>query len=139
MKSAIMNLSILLLNISDSEFFFKAKQIILMENQVFCFGYKNSIIPFTMQINKPKLKNVKKCEKFPTADTIISKIIKNSKNGILDIDRYFIVYEDRLLDILESNLEEFEMSEAQYHRVIQIKYFKEVIWDKKKRFFKFIE
>jgi len=88
---------------------------------------------------KPKLKHAKKGDKFPTADLIIEKIIKNYKNKISDIDRYFIVYEDRFLHILESNIEEFEKSETQYHRIIQIKYFKEVIWDRKKRFYKFIE
>ncbi len=92
-----------------------------------------------MQLNKPKLKHLKKGDKFPTADLVIEKIHKNCKNKISDIDRYFVVYEDKFLSILESNLEEFEKSETQYHKVIQIKYFKNVIWDRKKRFYKFIE
>ena len=38
--------------------------------------------------------------------------------------------------MLETSLNEFIQSHVPYHKVEQIKLFNDVIWDKKKRFFK---
>jgi uncharacterized protein (UPF0248 family) len=113
-------------------YFFKAKNIVISENRIFFFGYKTTNIPFTHQEKKPKLKHFKQGDKFPTSDEIIEKLMKKKKN----VDSYSIVYEDKMLKgFLETKLNEFLESEVPYHKIIQIKYFNEVIWDRKKRFY----
>ena len=47
-----------------------------------------------------------------------------------------IIYGDSLLKMLETNLEDYLESEVPFHKIIQIKYNNEVIWDRKKRYFK---
>ncbi len=75
---------------------------------------------------------MKKGDKFPTSDEIVEKILKKKKN----IDNYLIVYEDRFLNgFLESKLAEFQESEVPYHKIVQIKFFNDIVWDRKKRFF----
>ena len=75
---------------------------------------------------------MKKGDKFPTSDEIVEKIFKRKKN----IDSYQIVYEDKLLNgFLETKLSDFQESDVPYHKIIQIKYFNDILWDRKKRFF----
>jgi hypothetical protein len=38
--------------------------------------------------------------------------------------------------MLETSLNEFIQSHVPYHKIEQIKFYNDVIWDKKKRFFK---
>jgi hypothetical protein len=56
------------------EIFFRAKECFVQENKMFFFGYKAYEIPFTLQEKKPKLKHLKKGDKFPTSDLIIDYI-----------------------------------------------------------------
>jgi uncharacterized protein (UPF0248 family) len=119
-------------NQGSCDYFFKAKNVIINENRIFYFGYKTSNVPFTHQEKKPKLKHLKQGDKFPTSDEIIEKLMKKKKN----VDSYLIVYEDKLLKgFLETKLNEFLESEVPYHKIIQIKYFNDIIWDRKKRFY----
>ncbi len=78
------------------------------------------------------MKHLKKGDKFPTSDEIIQKILKLNKK----VDYFLIVYDDKLLNgLLETKLNEFLISEVPYHKIVQIKYFNDIIWDRKKRFF----
>jgi uncharacterized protein (UPF0248 family) len=71
-------------------------------------------------------------DKFPTSDEVIEKLQKKKKN----MEMYSIVYDDKLLKgFLETKLNEFLESEVPYHKIIQIKYFNDVIWDRKKRYY----
>jgi hypothetical protein len=113
--------------------FFKIKIIKLFEKDIFYFGYKSSNVPFTLQQSKPKSKHLGTgSKKFPAADKILGKVIalKMEKNC-------FVIYEDPLLKKLEQNLEEYLESEVPYHKIIQIKYHNEIVWDRKKRFYKY--
>jgi uncharacterized protein (UPF0248 family) len=81
---------------------------------------------------KPKLKHLKKGDKFPPCDNIIEKILEKKRK---DIDKYCIIYEDGLLKFLETRLEEFLESDVPYHKIYQIRFFQDVIWDRKLRFY----
>lgn len=90
-------------------------------------------MPFTLQQAKPKSKHLAVgSKKFSSADKILGKVIlqKLEKN-------YSVIYEDPLLKKLEQNLEEFLESEVPYHKIIQIKFHNEIIWDRKKRYYKY--
>ena len=100
---------------------------------IFLFGYKSNEIPFTLQAKKPKLKHFKKGDKFPTSDSIIDQIISKKKNLI---EKFFVVYEDKLLKFLETPLNEYLQSEVPYHKIIQLKFYNNIIWDRKKRYYK---
>lgn len=89
-------------------------------------------MPFTLREKLPKLKHIKKGSKFPPCDLIIEKIKENKKS---ELDKYFIVYEDGLLKFLEAKLEEFLESDVPYHKIFQIKFFQDVVWDRKLRFY----
>jgi hypothetical protein len=115
------------------EFFFRAKELIIKESKIFLFGYKSKYIPFTLQDKRPKLKHLKKGEKFPTSDLIIEQIQSRKK---YPIDKIIIVYEDALLKMLETPLDEFMESDVPYHKVWQIKFFTNIMWDRKKRYCK---
>jgi uncharacterized protein (UPF0248 family) len=116
-----------------SEGFFKAKEIFLRGTKIFFLGYKSNEIPFTLQEKKPKLKHFKKGEKFPTSDSVVEYILAKKK---IFMDKISIVYDDSLLKFLETSLEEFLESEVPYHKLIQIKFFNIIIWDRKKRYYK---
>lgn len=114
--------------------FFKARSLFATNNQLFIFGYKSNSVPFTLQNKLPKLKHLKKGEKFPTSDSVIEKILKK-KN--VNKDKVVIVYDDAKLKFLETPLLNYIESEVPYHKIIQIKYFNEIIWDRKKRFYRY--
>lgn len=84
-----------------------------------------------MQAKKPKLKHLKKGDKFPTSDAIIEKVMAKKKHLT---DKIIIVYDDALLKFLETPLPEFLKSEVPYHKILQIKFFNNIIWDRKKRY-----
>ena len=52
------------------------------------------------------------------------------------MEKFTLVYEDKLLKFLETSLEDFLESEVPYHKIYQIKFFNNIIWDRKKRFYK---
>ncbi len=52
------------------------------------------------------------------------------------MDNFKIVYGDSLLKMLETNLPDYLETEVPFHKIIQIKENNEVIWDRKKRYFK---
>lgn len=108
-------------------------QFINNTSKLLVFGYKSRDVPFTLQDKKPKFKHFKKGDKFPTSDSLIEGILQKKKST----DKFLIVYEDKLLKFLETTLTEFQMSEVPYHKVIQIKYFGSVIWDRKMRYYKY--
>ena len=47
-----------------------------------------------------------------------------------------IIYGDSLLKMLETDLPDYLKSEVPFHKIIQIKDNNEVIWDRRKRYFK---
>ena len=57
---------------------------------------------------------------------------KLSKNK----EKFYVVYEDAILKTLERPLMNYIISEVPYHKITQIKYFNEIIWDRNKRFYK---
>jgi uncharacterized protein (UPF0248 family) len=115
------------------EYFFRAKEIFLQDSKVFLFGYKSNEIPFTLQVKKPKLKHLKKGDKFPTSDIVIENILSNKKGSA---DKILVVYDDKLLKFLETPLNDFLKSEVPYHKIVQIKFFNNIIYDRKKRYYK---
>jgi uncharacterized protein (UPF0248 family) len=94
------------------------------------------MVPHTLLDKKPKLKHLKKGDKFPPSDSIIERIMQKKKN---EMDKYTIVYEDALLKFLETTLEEFLESDVPYHKIYQIKYFNKVIWDRKLRHYESLD
>jgi uncharacterized protein (UPF0248 family) len=98
------------------------------------FGYKSYSVPFTLQEKLPKLKHLKKGEKFPTSDSIIDQILKKTN---INKDKFLIVYDDAKLKFLEKTLLQYIESDVPYHKILQIKYYNEIIWDRKKRYFKY--
>jgi len=71
--------------------------------------------------------------KFIPADKILSKIKPNKTKS----ENCQIIYEDPLLKKLETTFEEFFESDVPYHKILQIKLYNEIIWDRKKRYYKF--
>lgn len=65
------------------------------------------------------------------SNEIVNKILAKKKKQ----ENFFIVYEDALLKMLETPLPEYLESDVPYHKIIQIKHFNDVIWDRKKRFY----
>ena len=49
---------------------------------------------------------------------------------------YKVVYGDSLLKMLETSLPDYLESEIPFHKIIQIKDINEIIWDRKKRYYK---
>lgn len=49
---------------------------------------------------------------------------------------YKVVYGDSLLKMLETSLPDYLESEIPFHKIIQIKDNDEIIWDRKKRYYK---
>jgi hypothetical protein len=104
------------------------------------FGYKSSCVPFILQNKLPKLKHLKKGEKFKACDVLIEQIIKKNnedENYRNKIDYFSIVYEDAILKLLEMPLMKYVKSEVPYHKITQVKFFNDIIWDRNKRYFKY--
>lgn len=108
--------------------------MIATNNNLFVFGYKSYSVPFTLQDKLPKLKHLKKGEKFPTSDQIIEQALKKSKKIK---EKFIIVYDDAKLKFLETSLTSYIESEVPYHKILQIKYYNDIIWDRKKRYYKY--
>jgi uncharacterized protein (UPF0248 family) len=64
---------------------------------------------------------------------MIEKIKSKNKNAI---ENFYLVYEDKLLKLLETPLHEYMQSEVPYHKIVQIKHYNSIIWDRKKRYYK---
>lgn len=116
---------------SNEKLIFKVKNAFLVEDSIFFFGNKTDKIPFNMIQKKPKFKHLKKGDKFITSDKLIEHILESKKDKISKVK---VVYSDACLKMLEDSLEEFTKSEIPYHKIEQLKYFNEIIWDRKKRF-----
>lgn len=101
------------------------------DSYLFVLGFYSQSMPFLLQDKKPKFKNLEKGGKFITSDQYIEKV-----RNRLDVKNINIVYEDSLLKLLETNLEEFAVSDVPVHKITQIKYFNDVVWDRKRRFSK---
>lgn len=115
------------------EEYFKIKNIRISEFNILFIGENSSFIPYWRQEKKAKYNKLtnKQSEKFISADEVISKLQKNT-----GIENYYVVYENPKYGLLENSVEDFVISEVPYHKILQIKYFREIIWDRKKRFMK---
>ena len=123
----------LLKNKKNENSYFKVKDIFCEENSIFFIGFYSNTIPFFAIQRKPKLKHLKKGGKFITSDKVIEHIQKFLKDKI---PSFRIVYGDSLLKMLETPLDDYLESEIPFHKIIQIKENNEIIWDRKKRYFK---
>ena len=113
--------------------YFKVKDIFCEENRIFFIGFYSNSIPFFAIQRKPKFKHLKKGGKFITSDKVIEHIQKFLKDKI---SSFRIVYGDSLLKMLETPLDDYLESEIPFHKIIQIRFNNEIIWDRKKRYFK---
>ena len=117
----------------DNDSYFKIKDIFGQNNNISFRGFYSNKTPFFAIQRKPKFKHLKKGGKFITSD----KVIEHIQEFLNDrIDTFKIVYGDSLLKMLETNLPDYLQSEIPFHKIIQIKDNNEVIWDRKKRYFK---
>ena len=117
----------------NTEPYFKIKEIFGQNDNISFIGFYSNKIPFFAYQRKPKFKHLKKGGKFITSD----KVIEHIKEFLNDkIDKFKVVYGDSLLKMLETNLEDYLESEIPIHKIIQIKDNNEIIWDRKKRYFK---
>ena len=119
------------LNINDS--YFKIKEIFVQNNIISFIGFYSNKTPFLALQRKPKFKHLKKGAKFITSDKVIEHIQEFLKDKI---NNFKVVYGDSLLKMLETSLPDYLESEIPFHKIIQIKDNNEVIWDRKKRYFK---
>ena len=118
---------------SNTEPYFKIKEVFGQNDNISFIGFYSNKIPFFAYQRKPKFKHLKKGGKFITSD----KVIEHIKEFLSDkIDKFKVVYGDSLLKMLETNLEDYLESEIPIHKIIQIKDNNEIIWDRKKRYFK---
>ena len=113
--------------------YFKIKNIFCQDNSILFIGFYSNTIPFFAIQRKPKFKHLKKGGKFITSDKVIEHIQKFLKDKI---SSFRIVYGDSLLKMLETPLDDYLESEIPFHKIIQIKENNEIIWDRKKRYFK---
>jgi uncharacterized protein (UPF0248 family) len=113
--------------------FFKIKNIFCQDNNIFFIGFYSNKIPFFAIQKKPKFKHLKKGGKFITSDKVIELIQEFLKDKSSE---YKVVYGDSLLKMLETNLDDYLVSEIPFHKIIQIKDNNEIIWDRRKRYFK---
>ena len=121
-------------NDENENSYFKIKDILLFDDNILFLGYYSNEIPFSAILKKPKFKHLKKGGKFITSTKVIEHIQEFLKDKI---DDFKVVYGDFVLKTLESPLDEFIESEIPHHKIVQIKTKKnEIIWDRKKRYFK---
>ena len=117
----------------DKNSYFKIKDIFYQNNDIFFIGFYSNTTPFYAVQRKPKFKHLKKGGKF----IMSSKVIEHIQEFLKDkIPTFKVVYGDSLLKLLETTLDDYLQSEIPYHKIIQIKDGNEVIWDRKKRYFK---
>ena len=117
----------------NSNSYFKIKDIFCQDNNIFFIGFYSNTIPFYAIQRKPKFKHLKKGGKFITSDKVIEHIQEFSNDKL---STFKIIYGDSLLKKLETTLDAYLESEVPFHKIIQIKDNNEVIWDRKKRYFK---
>ena len=147
------NVSYLISYDKRSDEFFRAKQIYLnSKNEIVVIGYTSTFVPFIRQDRKAKFKtennenvdfhvginsigSVKHSltEKFITVQELIEKI--NKKNLGYELG-YSIVYENPMYGILENNVVDFLLTDVPYHKVLQLKFYGDVIYDRKLRYIK---
>lgn len=133
--------------------FFRVKQIYLnSRNEIIFLGYQSTFVPFVRQDKKAKFKecnqeeenenvnidsigSVKKglTEKFCTIQDLLEKINKKSLGDELG---YTLVYENPMYGILENLVADFLLSDVPFHKVLQLKFYGEVVWDRKLRYIK---
>ena len=114
--------------------YFKIKDIFCQDNNIFFIGFYSNTIPFYAIQRRPKLKHLKKGGKFITSDKVIEHIQEFFSKDKLST--FKVIYGDSLLKMLETTLDAYLESEVPFHKIIQIKDNNEVIWDRKKRYFK---
>ena len=119
--------------ISNNDSFFKIKEIFGENDNISLVGFYSNKTPFFAIQRKPKFKHLKKGGKFITSDKVIEHIQEFLKDKM---DNFKIVYGDSLLKMLETNLPDYLETEVPFHKILQIKDNNEVIWDRKKRYFK---
>ena len=117
----------------NNETYFKAKDIFCQDKIIYFIGFYSNTIPFFAIQRRPKFKHAKKGAKFITSDKVIEHIQEFLKDKM---SSFTIVYGDSLLKMLETDLDDYLQSEIPFHKIIQIKENNEVIWDRKKRYFK---
>ena len=113
--------------------FFKIKEIFGQNDNIIFLGFYSNKTPFFAIQRKPKFKHLKKGGKFITSDKVIEHIQEFLEDKIYN---FKVVYGDSLLKMLETNLPDYLESEIPFHKIIQIKENNDVIWDRKKRYFK---
>ena len=117
----------------DKNSYYKVKDVFVQKNNLYFIGFYSNSIPFFAVQRKPKFKHLKKGGKFIMSSKVIEYIQEFSKDKI---SSFKVIYGDSLLKMLESPLDEYLQSEIPFHKIIQIKEGNEVIWDRKKRYFK---
>ena len=120
-------------NNNENDAYFKIKEIFGENDNISFIGFYSNKTPFFAIQRKPKFKHLKKGGKFITSNKVIEHIQEFLKDKI---DTFKVVYGDSLLKMLETNLPDYLESEIPFHKIIQIKDNNEVIWDRKKRYFK---
>ena len=120
-------------NEKNNNSFFKVKNVFCQDNNIFFIGFYSNTIPFFAVQRKPKFKHLKKGGKFITSTKVIEHIQEFLKDKM---SSFSVVYGDSLLKMLETNLPDYLQSEIPFHKIIQLKDGNEVIWDRKKRYFK---
>ena len=113
--------------------YFKIKEIFGQNDNIIFLGFYSNKTPFFAIQRKPKFKHLKKGGKFITSDKVIEHIQEFLEDKIYN---FKVVYGDSLLKMLETNLPDYLESEIPFHKIIQIKENNDVIWDRKKRYFK---
>jgi len=117
----------------NGDSYFKVKDIFFQDNNIYFIGFYSNTTPFFAIQRKPKFKHLKKGGKF----IMSSKVIEHIQEYLKDkISTFKVVYGDSLLKLLETTLDDYLQSEIPYHKIVQIKDGNEVIWDRKKRYFK---
>lgn len=119
----------------SSQNFFKVKKIFFSSDIVYLTGSDLGYVPFIFASKKAKGKHDKNEKDFIGIQEVIGNIQSKHK----EISNFICIYEHRYLGIVEIKLSEFTQNEIPYHKVLQVKYCNEVIWDRKKRFYRFID
>ena len=117
----------------NEDSYFKIKDVFCQDNNIFFIGFYSNKVPFFAIQRKPKFKHLKKGGKFITSDKVIELIQEFLKSRM---SSYKVVYGDSLLKMLETSLPDYLESEIPFHKIIQIKDNDEIIWDRKKRYYK---
>lgn len=115
--------------------YFKIKDLNVNNENLMLLGFVSNYVPYYCQNKKPKYKHdetKKSNEKFLTCEEVLQRLqaVKS------DLEQFFFVYENPKYGLLENSITAFLSSEVPFHKVLQIKHLREVIWDRKKRYIK---